>query len=85
MTDGIEVYVDASLDEEKLIEERDRLMKEIASKKSYIRDVGAKLKNTAFIANAPEKVVRTEMDKMHIAETELAKLEEKYKHTLIQA
>ncbi len=56
-------------------------MKEISNKKSYIREVQAKLKNTAFIANAPEKVVRTEMDKMHLAETELAKLEEKYKHT----
>jgi hypothetical protein len=32
------------------------------------------------MANAPEKVVRLEMDKIHLAETELAKLEEKYKH-----
>lgn len=39
-----------------------------------------KLKNTAFVANAPEKVVRMEMDKMHLAETELEKLEGKYKH-----
>lgn len=80
ITDGIEVYVDAALDTEKLEEERDRLSKEIDNKKNYIRSVQAKLKNTAFVANAPEKVVRIEMEKMHLAESELAKLEEKYKH-----
>lgn len=83
ITDGIEVYVDAALDTEKLEEERDRLSKEIDNKKNYIRSVQAKLKNTAFVANAPEKVVRIEMEKMHLAGVELAKLEEKYKHTEI--
>ncbi len=81
ITDGIEIYVDASLDKEKLEEERDRLGKEIENKKNYIRSVQIKLKNTAFVANAPEKVVRIEMEKMHISETELKKLEEKYRHT----
>jgi valyl-tRNA synthetase len=82
VTDGIEVYVDAALDTEKLKEEWERLAKEIENKKSYIRSVQIKLKNTAFMANAPEKVVRIEMEKMHLAETELKKLEEKYNHTL---
>jgi hypothetical protein len=31
------------------------------------------------VKNAPEKVVRAEMDKLHIAENELTKLEEKHK------
>lgn len=42
-----------------------------------------KLKNTSFVANAPEKVVRIEMEKVHLAETELAKLEEKYSHIIL--
>jgi valyl-tRNA synthetase len=83
VVDGIEIYVDAALDTEKLIAERDRLAKEIESKKNYIRSVQIKLKNTSFIANAPEKVVRIEMEKVHLAETELAKLEEKYSHIII--
>jgi valyl-tRNA synthetase len=78
--DGIEIYVDAALDTEKLEAERDRLAKEIENKKNYIRSVQIKLKNTAFVSNAPEKVVRIEMEKVHLAETELAKLEEKYSH-----
>ena len=80
ITDGIEIYVDASLDREKLREEQDRLSTEIENKKNYIRGMQIKLKNTAFVANAPEKVVRMEMDKMHLAETELEKLEGKYKN-----
>lgn len=80
VTHGIEVYVDASLDTEKIQEERARLAKEIENKKNYIRAMQAKLKNTAFISNAPEKVVRTEMEKVHLAEVELEKLETKYKH-----
>jgi valyl-tRNA synthetase len=79
VVDGIEIYVDASLDAEKLLLERDRLAREIESKKNYILSVQAKLKNTAFISNAPEKVVRIEMEKVHLAELELGKLEEKYK------
>jgi valyl-tRNA synthetase len=55
------------------------LAREIESKKNYILSVQAKLKNTAFISNAPEKVVRIEMEKVHLAELELGKLEEKYK------
>jgi valyl-tRNA synthetase len=81
VVDGIEIYVDASLDTEKLEIEQDRIAKEIENKKTYIRAIQSKLKNTAFITNAPEKVVRIEMEKMHLAETELAKLEEKYSHT----
>jgi valyl-tRNA synthetase len=79
VNDSIELYIDAAIDEEKLIEERSRLSKEIEIKKNYIRAQQSKLKNTAFVSNAPEKVVRAEMEKLHLAENELAKLEEKYK------
>ena len=77
MIDGIEIYVDASIDKEKMIEERERLEKDALSKKSYIRNLQAKLKNNSFISHAPEKVVRTEMEKLHLAEEELKKIETK--------
>ncbi|GAB0174793.1 MAG: valine--tRNA ligase [Candidatus Altimarinota bacterium] len=77
VVDGIDIYFDASIDAEKILEERSRLEKEIQTKKTYIRSMQTKLKNNAFISNAPEKVVRAEMEKLHIAETELKKFEEK--------
>lgn len=78
VVDGIDIYFDASIDAEKVLEERNRIEKEIETKKSYIRVLQAKIKNNAFITNAPEKVVRTEMEKLHNAEVELKKFEEKY-------
>ena len=56
-------------------------MEQIEDKKSYLRALNAKLQNNSFVANAPEKIVRAEMDKKHQVENELAKLEEKY-HSL---
>ena len=76
---GIDIYVDAHIDAGKIEEERERLWWQITEKKEYIRTLSAKLRNNAFITNAPEKVVRIEMDKLHLAESELAKIEEKYK------
>lgn len=78
VVDGIDMYFDASIDAEKIIEEKNRLEKEIETKKTYIRSMQAKLKNNAFVSNAPEKVVRAEMEKLHNAEVELKKFEEKY-------
>ena len=52
---------------------------QIENRKDYIRILKAKMSNSAFVKNAPEKVVRAEMDKLHIAENELTKLEEKHK------
>jgi valyl-tRNA synthetase len=79
VTGGIELYVDAHIDEEKKEEELSRISLLIDEKRSYILALKGKLGNNAFISNAPEKVVRAEMDKMHLAEDELGKLEEKYK------
>jgi valyl-tRNA synthetase len=37
------------------------------------------MSNSQFVKNAPEKVVRAEMEKLHTTEWELEKLEEKAK------
>lgn len=76
---GIEVYVDARIDESKRDEEISRLKEQIEIKKDYIRVLKVKMSNAQFVKNAPEKVVRAEMEKLHITENELSKLEEKYK------
>jgi len=65
---GIEVYVDAHIDAEKLAEELARIEEQIESKKDYIRTLKAKLSNAQFVKNAPEKVVRIEMEKLHTTE-----------------
>lgn len=80
IVNGIDIYVDASIDQEKFEEERTRLMGQIQEKKDYIRTLKEKLSNNAFVSNAPEKVVRAEMDKLHATESELSKLEEKLTH-----
>lgn len=79
MIHGIDIYVDARIDASKIEEERKRLAEQIETKKEYVRTLAAKLKNNAFVANAPEKIVRIEMEKKRVVESELAKLEEKYK------
>ena len=50
----------------------------IEEKREYIRVLEIKLSNSAFTANAPEKIIRIEMDKKNLAREQLAKLEEKY-------
>ncbi len=75
---GIDIYVDASIDESKIDEERNRLSEQITMKREYLRTLTAKLKNNAFVSNAPEKVVRIEMEKKNQVQLELSKLEEKY-------
>ena len=76
---GIEVYIDAHIDAEKALEEQARIRELMENKKDYIRVLKAKMSNSQFVKNAPEKVVRAEMEKLHTTENELAKLEEKYK------
>ncbi len=73
-----EIFVDSQIDNVKLQEEKDRLAVQIEEKKNYLRALEAKLSNTAFAKNAPEKIVRIEMDKMRLTEEQLKKLEEKY-------
>lgn len=72
----VEVYVDTSnaLDVEKEIE---RLKEQILDTKEYIAILDKKLLNEAFVNNAPEKLVRAEMEKKEQAKNKLEKLEEK--------
>lgn len=74
----VEVYVDTSnaLDIEK---EEERLKLQIADTKEYIAILDEKLLNESFINKAPERLVRTEMEKKENALEKLAKLEEKIK------
>lgn len=81
VTRECEVYVDAHIDESKREEEISRLSEQLNTKKEYLRALNTKLKNNAFIMNAPEKVVRAEMEKKKLVENEIIKLEEKLKST----
>ncbi len=58
--------------------EKERIKKEIADKKEYIRIIDTKLTNQDFVRNAPEKIVRIEQDKKYQALEQLQKLTEKY-------
>lgn len=79
VTSGFDVYVDAAIDESKLEEEKNRLREQIEDKKSYLRAIEQKLSNGSFAKNAPEKVVRAELEKKNLAREQLEKLEEKLK------
>jgi valyl-tRNA synthetase len=74
-----EIYVDAEIDNEKIEEEKNRLLAQIEDKKGYLRSLDAKLSSSSFTKNAPEKIVRAEMEKKHQATDQLRKLEEKYR------
>ena len=75
-----EIFVDSQIDNSQREEEKKRLAEQIEEKKNYLRTLEAKLSNTAFSKNAPEKIVRIEMDKKRMTEEQLQKLEEKYNH-----
>ena len=75
----VEVYVDTSnaLDVEK---EKERIKEQILDAKEYIWILDKKLLNENFVRNAPESLVRWEMEKKQQAESRLEKLEEKYRN-----
>lgn len=72
----VEVFVDTSnaLD---LIVEISRLKEQITDTREYICILDKKLLNEAFVNKAPEKLVRSEMEKKEQAKNKLEKLEEK--------
>ena len=76
--EGIEIYVDAAIDRDEIQAELDRIKEQIEDKKHYLRGIAGKLANPSFAKNAPEPIVRAEMEKKHQAEIQIAKLEEKY-------
>ncbi len=73
----IDIYVDAQIDESAQAEEIKRLKEQIEDKKVYLRTIEKKLSNPAFSANAPQEIVRSEMEKKNQATLQLKKLEEK--------
>lgn len=72
----VEVYVDTTnaLD---LDLEISRLKEQITDTKEYISILDTKLLNESFVNKAPEKLVRSEMEKKEQAKNKLEKLEEK--------
>ena len=50
----------------------------INEKKNYIIALNSKLSNSSFTRNAPEKIIRIEMEKKNLAYEQVQKLEEKY-------
>lgn len=72
----VEVYVDTSnaLDVDKEIE---RLKELIFDAKEYVAILDKKLLNENFVRNAPQKLVRAEMEKKNSAKEKLLKLEDK--------
>ena len=76
---SVEIYIHNEIDHAGIALEKERLMWLINEKKEYIIALDAKLSNTAFTKNAPEKIIRIEMDKKDLALEQIEKLEEKYK------
>lgn len=72
----VEIYVDTTnaLDVKK---ESGRIKDQITDTKEYISILDKKLLNESFVRNAPEKLVRSEMEKKTEAQEKLKKLEEK--------
>ncbi len=75
---SVEIYIHNEIDIAGIEMEKTRIMGLIEEKRDYIRALEVKLSNTAFTANAPEKIIRIEMEKKNLAREQLEKLEEKY-------
>lgn len=77
VVDDIQVIVPMS--EKRRAEERKRLEKALENARSVVERSRKKLDNPDYVQRAPEKVVATEREKLQVAETELAQIEEKLK------
>ena len=75
---SVEIYIHNEIDIAGIQIEKERIMSLINEKKEYIRTLEVKLSNSAFTKNAPEKIIRIEIDKKNLAREQLEKLEEKY-------
>ncbi len=74
----MEIYIHNEIDHAGIKLEQERLLGLINEKKEYIIALDTKLSNTAFTKNAPEKIIRIEIDKKNLAREQMEKLEEKY-------
>lgn len=79
LSGNTEIYVDIPSYEENIREELAHLETIIEEKKLYIRTLSDKLGDNTFLQNAPDHIVRTEMQKRHIAVEQMKKFEEKRK------
>lgn len=75
---SVEIYIHNEIDHAGIEAEKTRILGLINEKKEYIRTLEVKLSNHAFTKNAPEKIIRIELDKKNLAREQLEKLEEKY-------
>lgn len=79
---SVEIYIHNEIDHAGILLEKERLMGLINEKKDYIIALDTKLSNPSFTKNAPEKIIRIEMDKKNLAREQMEKLEEKYNKLL---
>ena len=75
---SVEIYIHNEIDHTGIEAEKTRILGLINEKKEYIRTLEVKLSNHAFTKNAPEKIIRIEIDKKNLAREQLEKLEEKF-------
>ncbi len=75
---SVEIYIHNEIDHAGIALEQERLLGLINEKREYIIALDTKLSNTSFTKNAPEKIIRIEMDKKNLAQEQMEKLEEKY-------
>lgn len=78
LSGSVEIYIHNEIDTVWREAEQTRLAGLIDEKKEYIKSLEVKLSNAAFVKNAPEKIIRAEMEKKNLAREQLEKLEEKY-------
>ena len=76
--EGLRVYIKLC-DVIDIVKEQERLKKELKTLKSYITSLQKKLKNSEFVAKAPESVVAEEKQKYEEAKIKLEKFEEQLK------
>jgi valyl-tRNA synthetase len=72
-TDKLHLVLEKEID---IAEERERIEKEIAYYKGFLKGVNAKLSNEKFVNNAPEKVVDLEKKKLEDGNSKLKSLRE---------
>ena len=75
----IDIYVRAERDHDDMTAEIERIRALILEKDEYARRLDAKLLNSEFLRNAPERVVRIEQDKRKETREQIEKLTEKLK------
>lgn len=74
---NVGVYVHFSLDPDVIQTELERLETQIEEKKVFLRSLSEKLTNNTFLQNAPERIIRAEMEKRNITLSQIEKFSQK--------